>query len=415
MADSPPGEDTQTVLRTPEADDRLPTSADVRSKRHGVPWAGVAAAIMAVGTAVFFLSPYNHFYSVPRLASTVRHAAASAGIAIPAVLAPSASLARLTLPPATPPATPAPYATKPRGEEVAEILSLHPGATVLPVAVASIPAAPMIRPLTAGQPARARPAVSPGAVNPPATVVATADAVSSAVPSGHATGEPAPAAQPLHPRDNTPAILTATPASAAPVAKPIPATPSAMSATPASADPIAIAHNLRAAPMASPEQVQVLGVVTEMASIVKHLREQNAQLRADFGKSAADTARRLADYERRLALAEARSAVTAASDAADPPPALPATHPASSVARSASMPRATAALPTGTGSAVAKTYRVQAASPGLALLAEVDRGGGEGAQIQVIVGDTIPDLGRVKSIAQRGTAWIVTTEHGQIQ
>jgi hypothetical protein len=58
---------------------------------------------------------------------------------------------------------------------------------------------------------------------------------------------------------------------------------------------------------------------------------------------------------------------------------------------------------------------VQAASPGLALLAEVERGGGEGAQIQVVVGDTIPGYGRVKDISQRGTTWSVTTENGAIQ
>jgi hypothetical protein len=181
------------------------------------------------------------------------------------------------------------------------------------------------------------------------------------------------------------------------------------------ADPIAVAHDLRAAPMAAQDQVQVLGLVTEMASVVKHLREQNAQLRADFGKSSADTAAHLADYERRLAMAEARSAVTAAGDDASPPPALPAADPAPIVAKPVSVTRAMAVLPAVTGSAAGKSYRVQAASPGLALLAEVERGGGEGAQMQVIVGDTIPDYGRVKSIAQKGTAWVVTTEHGQIQ
>jgi hypothetical protein len=51
----------------------------------------------------------------------------------------------------------------------------------------------------------------------------------------------------------------------------------------------------------------------------------------------------------------------------------------------------------------------------LALLAQVDRGGGDGAQMQVVVGDTVPDYGRVKSIAQKGTSWVVTTEHGAIQ
>ena len=62
-----------------------------------------------------------------------------------------------------------------------------------------------------------------------------------------------------------------------------------------------------------------------------------------------------------------------------------------------------------------KRYRVQAASPGLALLAEIDRGGGDGAQLQVLVGDTVPGYGKITSIGQRGTAWVVTTEHGNIQ
>ena len=63
----------------------------------------------------------------------------------------------------------------------------------------------------------------------------------------------------------------------------------------------------------------------------------------------------------------------------------------------------------------AKRYRVQAASPGLALLAEIDRGGGDGAQLEVLVGDTVPGYGKITSIGQRGTAWVVTTEHGNIQ
>jgi hypothetical protein len=49
------------------------------------------------------------------------------------------------------------------------------------------------------------------------------------------------------------------------------------------------------------------------------------------------------------------------------------------------------------------------------LLAEIDRGGGDGAQLEVLVGDTIPGYGKITSIGQRGTAWVVTTEHGNIQ
>jgi hypothetical protein len=49
------------------------------------------------------------------------------------------------------------------------------------------------------------------------------------------------------------------------------------------------------------------------------------------------------------------------------------------------------------------------------MLAEIDCGGGDGAQLQVQVGDTIPGYGRVKSVSQRGTAWLVATESGTIQ
>ena len=402
----------------PEAGERLPTSESTRTKRRGTLLAGIAAAsVVAVGAGVFLLSPYNHVYPVPRLASTVRNAATSAGVKLPAVLAPSASLANVTLPPAAPPATRDHYAAKPREDEVAELLALHPAAKDHPATAIPKVAAPLIIPPTAAQPEKAP-------ASPPTAIVATAGLAPSDPPVGYVPSEPGAAGQPVRPRDATAAILAAIPASGDPAGKPAPAAaavpavpapvPVALAASPA-ADPIAVAHDLRAAPMAAQDQVQVLGLVTEMASVVKHLREQNAQLRADFGKSSADTAAHLADYERRLAMAEAKSAVTAAGDDASSPPALPAAEPAPIVAKPVSVTRAMAVLPAPAVSAAGKSYRVQAASPGLALLAEVERGGGEGAQMQVIVGDTIPDYGRVKSIAQKGTAWVVTTEHGQIQ
>ncbi len=171
-----------------------------------------------------------------------------------------------------------------------------------------------------------------------------------------------------------------------------------------------------------------------MAAMVRDLRAQHAQLRADFGKAAADNAARVADFERRLALAEARHALSAAqiageplasvSPASAPAPAgeaLAATGSSAGQAGSATAVKApvlvtpvAAALP-GSDKGPAKRYRVQAASPGLALLAEIDRGGGDGAQLEVLVGDTIPGYGKITSIGQRGTAWVVTTEHGNIQ
>jgi hypothetical protein len=198
-------------------------------------------------------------------------------------------------------------------------------------------------------------------------------------------------------------------------------------------DPVETAGALRPASLTPADQVQVLELVTQMAAMVRDLRAQHAQLRADFGKTAADNAARLADFERRLALAEARHALSAAQIAGEPLASVLASAPApageapapsgSSAGRAGSATAVTApvvvtpaaaALP-GSDKGAAKRYRVQAASPGLALLAEIDRGGGDGAQLEVLVGDTIPGYGKITSIGQHGTAWVVTTEHGNIQ
>jgi hypothetical protein len=424
LGDIPHDDGGQNEHPAPEAGERPPTSERPRPKLPGALLAGVAGVALAVGGCVFLLSPYNHIYPVPRLASTVRNAAASAGVKLPAVLAPSASLANVTLPPAPPPATQDHYGAKSRQEEVAELLALHPATKEHADGVV-----PITGPSSVGQPEGAPAPQPPVPANPPTSIPSVANAARSEIPAGYVPSEPGTGVQPVRPRDATAAILAALPSPERPAGGPVPAAPPVppaaaptvpapvppVSAVSPPADPIAVAHDLRAATMATQDQVQVLSLVTEMASVVKHLREQNAQLRADFGKSSADIAARLADYERRLALAEARSAVTAANEAASPAPAETAAEAAPTVARPVSLTRALALVPAVTGSAAVKSYRVQAASPGLALLAEVERGGGEGAQMQVVVGDTIPDYGRVRSIAQKGTAWIVTTEHGQIQ
>jgi acyl dehydratase len=49
------------------------------------------------------------------------------------------------------------------------------------------------------------------------------------------------------------------------------------------------------------------------------------------------------------------------------------------------------------------------------MLSTLDSAGGEDQQLPVTPGDTVPGWGKVVSISQRGTTWVVKTDHGLIQ
>jgi hypothetical protein len=449
-----PGEvdEAPSMIGELEVDERLPSSAPRSTRRRrGKLLGGVALAAVAIAGGVFLVSPYKKVYPVPHLQASIKSAANNAARyaqgSLRPILAPSASLAKVSVPP-TPPATHDTYAPQPRDQEVAELLSLHPGST--DPAHADHPAGSSAegRPV---KPAAVHSTAAPSSVDagaptgyvprePGSSTVSQTPAVTSSSPKPPVTATVAPAG--AVPKDPTALIIASlqkaqpaapdTPAARqtrlapAPVGLPQSTEPPASSAAapvipprPPQQDVLAVAANLRAGPMSQPDQVQVLNLVTEMAAMVKDLCKQQVQLRSDLGKSSADVAARLTDYERRLALAEARSAVTAAADTTGNPPenapVAPASEPAAASLKAvpvlATRPVAVVPVPAG----APKVYRVQAASPGLALLAQVDRGGGDGAQMQVVVGDTVPDYGRVKSITQKGTTWVVTTEHGAIQ
>jgi hypothetical protein len=386
------------------------------------------------------------------MASMLRHWGAEMGIKRTEPLAPAASLAEVPTEPAEP-VTREKYQPKGRDQQLQEVLALRSGAPQglrgggQPASEPPAAAAP-----AAGQGAGAsdRDAPPPGYVpSEPGTDPAPFPVAPRAQPAVEATGGASatravtPPAPPVvePPHDATTAVLASLgqPAQPAPsppsVAAPAPAAAAASTASPVkTSDPVEAAGELRPAPLTPADQVQVLELVTQMAAMVRDLRAQHAQLRADFGKAATDNAARLADFERRLALAEARHALSAAQIAGEPLAAVPpasAPAPAEGApavpgpgARQASSATAVtapvvltavaAALPT-SDKGPPKRYRVQAASPGLALLAEIDRGGGDGAQLEVLVGDTVPGYGKITSIGQRGTTWVVTTEHGNIQ
>ncbi len=202
-------------------------------------------------------------------------------------------------------------------------------------------------------------------------------------------------------------VAPAMPAQAAPA--PVSATVAAIVVTPPpnAAD---MAASLRPAPMTPQAQVEVLALVTQMGALVRDMRDENAVLRGQVEMLTETVQGRTTDFEQRLNLAEARSSVAAAIGAGHRPVVTPVL---ATTTVGGGVTHAIAAVP-GAGRTV-RDYRVQAASPGLAVLADINAAPGQAPGLQVKAGDVVPGIGRVVSIAQRGTAWVVQTDHGAIQ
>ena len=157
-------------------------------------------------------------------------------------------------------------------------------------------------------------------------------------------------------------------------------------------------------------QVDVLALVTQMGALVRDMRDENAALRSQVAMLTETVQGRTTDFEQRLNLAEARNSVAAAMGAGHRPVVTPIL---STLGAGGGVTRAVAAAP-GTVRTV-RDYRVQAASPGLAVLADVNAPPGQAGGLQVKAGEMVLGVGRVVSIAQRGTTWVVQTDHGVIQ
>ena len=61
-----------------------------------------------------------------------------------------------------------------------------------------------------------------------------------------------------------------------------------------------------------------------------------------------------------------------------------------------------------------RNYRIQAASPGLAMLSAID-GGPDDRPLEVAPGTDLPGYGKVLSIEQHGQAWVVKADRGSIE
>ena len=218
-------------------------------------------------------------------------------------------------------------------------------------------------------------------------------------------GQPTIAAGPVPKAAPTVVVAPAVPVIAAPP-------PPVIAASPPRLDPVATALALRPAPMTPQQQVDVLSLVTELAALVRDMRTENAQLRDKVASLDTTVKNETSDISQRLNLMEARKAVTSAQEAGKP---QPLTGPGGEAAAPAEGARSVPAVPVQVVVRTVRDYRVQAASPGLAILADADAAPGQSAGLQVVVGDQVPGVGRIISIGQRGTAWVVQTNHGTIQ
>ena len=468
-----PGSDRQESSAEPfRAGERTatatPTSKNPRKK--GL-LSGVAIiAVVVIASGGFLVSPYNTFVPVPPalklqvaqllhgqfgtgqqrvasatpapsqppLAHPTSPPAHTASSVLPTpqqtaqsdVLAPSAALAAVKAPAAPAPVKQSPYVPTAPQDEVAELEGLAaptpgrvmPAPTSAAKPAATTPPKPVVTatqtPIKPVQVATQADGVPPGYV-PHEPGTAPQNAIVTPHPAAPQTPTPAPTS---HPAAVVPVTAKAGPP---PVTQPPPAAavvqlPNVVTPTGA----LAAAAKIEPAPMSPPDQVQVLELVTQLATLIRDERTQISNLQADEQNGNKATAAKLSDFERRLALVEANAAMASATNVPASPP-IPTISPtavaltsAKAALKAASQPApvpAPAAAPAPAKKVTPEIYRVQAASPGLAMLAEVDHSGGDGAQIEVQVGDTIPGYGHVIAVTQQGTNWVVKTDNGLIQ
>ena len=151
--------------------------------------------------------------------------------------------------------------------------------------------------------------------------------------------------------------------------------------------------------------VSTMELVQQMSLLMHDMHGESLRYRTEVTALTGAVQAKASSLEERLKLAEARSAAGAGADAGGRQAGLRTSDLAGDGGglRAAAMPQ------------VLRGYRVQAGSPGAAVLSDVGAGPERAARLLVMVGDQLPGAGRVTAIVQRGRAWIVRTERGVIQ
>ncbi len=400
---SAPGHVGQPDALTPEHETPPRRAGKNRSKLLvGASFSVVALA--AIG--VFAISPYSPF-SMADAGRAVSHAGHLAmqgvpGLSAPPPMAPAARLAR-----APEPSHVAALPSHPSlggGDDMAQFLKLGNHAPVAGERAGEVATA---------APSAARPNPRPEAATPlkPSAApvpqeVGMADPVPApSIQQAPVRRCPVAALQPLAPQ---PTPLSPQPASSVAASPPAPAGDAAQTLA-----------RLRPAPLSPQDQVDVLQLVTQLGSLVRDQRMELDALRKSQAGLQQTVDSSIGDFRRRLTLAEARGSIAAAmgaptqAAAADTAPdGRPTSQPTAPIVQATAR---TVVRTTTTDDTAQHRYRIQAASPGLAMLSELDATGTGERQLTIQPGDVLPGYGRVASVSQRGTAWVVKADRGLIQ
>jgi hypothetical protein len=311
----------------------------------------------------------------------------------------------------------------------------------MPAIIAEVggPAVPAIKQTAAPAPARAMapvpaaPSISPDMTDFAAFKNASGPSEVGARPAARPTSKPAEASSPSSAPGEAGIAATspATPPSVAVASLSAPSLPAQAAPTvPAPAvpakprDPIQTAIDLRADPMSPKQQVDAVGLVRELGAQLKDTRLTVAQLSETVADLKQQLEARTTEFDSRLTLSEAGTVLAESAKAGGathplstaqsgaPSRAVPATHLAA-----ASVPSPALAPPPAHAASIrtVKDFRIQGASPGLAVLNVLAPAAGEASVLYLSLGDQVPGLGRIKTISQRGTSWVVLTDGGLIQ
>ena len=338
------------------------------------------------------------------------------------VMAPSAALA--TVPPREEPnvARERPQVHETRRDEVQEMLSFKgPQATASPPAGSAPPTpSPVGGPVTVAKPAvptAAPPSLAAVPSDPPVvagpTLTVSAPAPSPASVSPVADSKPETVSS-LPPPASAPAVVT----SVAPA-------PAQGAQEPGLGEAAKIESRLGELEAAIKErsnarvtradlnkaETLTSDQVARLAAIVTRLTGQLMDLQDQVRTESAGAQEKLADLTRRVSMSESKSAVAAAERANVSQAAAEGAAATPSIGVEGQAQRVRMKI---AGMDQKRSYRIQAASPGLAMLSAID-GGPDDRPVEVAIGTDLPGYGKVRSIEQHGQAWVVKADRGSIE